>query len=158
MGSTAILRSNNLVPVKSAWGHQCRFERLLRISDSALIVVAAFDHRYDEPDLPIGAWYCSLYCGGHDPAGDGQMPTGIGRRQFISALGGPALAWPLTARAQQPILVIGLLNVAKPGGLVRPLTGFQRGLEDFGYVEGRNIAIEQRWAEADRDQNYSLKR
>jgi putative ABC transport system substrate-binding protein len=76
------------------------------------------------------------------------------RRDFITLLGGMAVACPLAARAQQPamlMLVIGLLESRSPGTIDYLLHAFRQGLKDTGYVEGENMAIEYRWAENEVD-------
>ena len=80
------------------------------------------------------------------------MAIHIRRREFIASLGGAA-AWPLAARAQQPAMpVIGYINLGSPESDTHRLTGLRRGLNQTGYVEGRNLVIEYRWAanQADR--------
>ena len=68
------------------------------------------------------------------------------RREFIAGIGGAA-AWPVVARAQQPVPVIGFLGSASAALFSGQLQAFRQGLGVVGYVEGRNIIIEYRWAE-----------
>jgi ABC-type uncharacterized transport system substrate-binding protein len=78
-----------------------------------------------------------------------QMPRHrLSRREVITLLGSAVAAWPLAARAQQPAIpVIGFMHSASPGPFATYIAAFRDGLGQMGYVEGRNIIIEYRWAE-----------
>src|SRR5262245_1299750 len=72
------------------------------------------------------------------------------RREFLTLIGA-ATAWPLSARAQQPLPVVGFVNVASANGHAPQLSAFLKGLSEAGYVDSRNVAIEYRWAEGRAD-------
>jgi putative tryptophan/tyrosine transport system substrate-binding protein len=89
-----------------------------------------------ERGLKLGGWR------GIDP---------MRRRDFLTFVCG-AFAWPLGARAQAPAMpVIGFLNTASPQPFAQLVAAFQKGLNDTGYVDGRNVRIDYRWAEGDED-------
>jgi putative tryptophan/tyrosine transport system substrate-binding protein len=78
------------------------------------------------------------------------------RREFVAGLGSAA-AWPLAARAQQRALpVIGFLHSQSLPAFVEPVAGFHRGLAETGYIEGKNVAIDYRWAEGHVDRVVAL--
>ncbi len=78
------------------------------------------------------------------------------RREFITLLGSAAALWPLTARAQQAVPVVGVLSAEWPNLISDRLRAFHDGLRETGYVEGRNLAIEYRWAEGRNDRLPAL--
>jgi putative tryptophan/tyrosine transport system substrate-binding protein len=78
------------------------------------------------------------------------------RRDFIALLGGAAVGWPLATRAQQPMPVIGYLHVRGQEDAAHEADAFRRGLRDGGFVEGKNVRVEYRWASGHYDRLQAL--
>jgi putative ABC transport system substrate-binding protein len=79
------------------------------------------------------------------------------RRDFIKVISGGAVAWPLSARAQQPTMpVVGYLSAGTSSGDARPVAAFVKGLGETGYQDGKTVQIEYRWAENQYDRLSSI--
>src|SRR5215468_1892789 len=93
-----------------------------------------------------------------DPIGSEPLRHPLGRRRFMAALGGGLLAAPLAAGAQptKKVSRIGLLGGGSAAAIAGRIDAFRQGLRDLGYVEGRNIVIEQMWAEGKLDRLPAL--
>jgi putative ABC transport system substrate-binding protein len=85
------------------------------------------------------------------------MAIGIGRRQFISVLGGAAVAWPLAASAQQPALpVVGVVNLGAAAANAPYTAAFRKGLNETGSIEGQDVTVEYHWLEGQYDRLPAL--
>src|SRR5215468_38937 len=91
------------------------------------------------------------------PPREGSMTGHIGRREFITLLGGAAAAWPLAAHAQQPAMpVVGFLRDATAAGSEHMVNGLRKGLAEAGFVEGRNLIIGYAWTDGRSERLSSL--
>src|SRR5437867_992718 len=85
------------------------------------------------------------------------MAIGIGRREFITLMGGATAAWPLAARAQQRALpVVAFINGGSPDAAARTVAAFRKGLNETGTIEGQNVTVEYHWLEGRYDRVPAL--
>src|SRR5262245_31579061 len=87
----------------------------------------------------------------HDPQPEGHMASHIERRKFFATLGGAA-AWPLAARAQQPMPIVSFVS----SGTAERAAAFRKGLNETGYFEGQNVMVEYHWLEGQYDRLPAL--
>jgi putative ABC transport system substrate-binding protein len=78
------------------------------------------------------------------------------RREFITLIGGAAVAWPLALRAQPALPVVGFIRDGSADASARQVAAFRKGLNETGYVEGQNVTVEYHWLEGQYDQLPAL--
>jgi putative ABC transport system substrate-binding protein len=106
----------------------------------------------------LGRDILAVIAAGVIPLRLGQMAISIGRRQFVSALGGAAVAWPLAVRAQQGAKRVGMLMTESEGSsdTNARVAVFEAALKELGWTPGRNLQIDYRWAMGDSERIRSL--
>src|SRR5262245_16141606 len=144
-------KSGNPLPMSAIGGRPETFAR-----SELLLVLTRSGLREHSLDLPIGLSHrlrdgsvvSSLHCM-NDPQPEGHMASYIRRRKFLATLGGAAAAWPLAARAQQRgmrrIGVLMTIAADDPESFAR-LAALRHRLQELGWVDGRNMRMEYRWA------------